>query len=139
MMTVIQYKDAMKSKASENTVQTWVCSYLRKKYPDVNFRTDKDGQFARGATLKYKAEHKGRKGFPDIVIAEKNKSYNGLIIELKKGTEKVFKRDGTLRKDDHLADQAFWLEWFRSLGCKAEFAIGYDEAIKLIDEYLQNR
>lgn len=74
----------------------------------------------------------------------------GLYLELKKeGTKlirdkdarKILKGETKLRKrgdwwDLHTEEQALTLEKLRERGYCAEFAIGFDEAKKIIDEYL---
>lgn len=129
----------MRSYEKEADLQTRICNYLRMNYPFAEFRTDKDGQFAVKSQLYHKRLHAGKKGFPDIIITEPNKEYKGLIIELKKEGVKITKKDGTLRSNSHLYDQAYWLEWFRTLGCFSTFSIGYDQTVNIIDNYFKNR
>lgn len=121
----------------ERLVQNALIKYICVAYPKAVFRTDKDGQFAKGAALWDKAKQKGKKGFPDLIIANRTDKYNGLVIELKREGETVWKKDGTLRKDAHLEDQSWWLEWFRQMGCYACFAIGFDEAKTIVDNYFK--
>jgi hypothetical protein len=123
----------------ERIVQNQLCKYLDIRYPDVPYRTDKDGQFAKGGALWDKARQKGKKGFPDLIIPHRVGQYPGLVIELKRDGESVFKKNGDLRKDDHLADQAWWLEWFKGMGCYSSFAIGFDEGKEIIDKYLSGK
>lgn len=75
---------------------------------------------------------------------------SGLYLELKKdGTKlirdkdarKVLKGEFKLRKkgdwwDLHTEEQALMLEQLRQRGYCAEFAVGFDEAKRIIDEYL---
>ena len=63
----------------------------------------------------------------------------GLFIELKKNGEKIYKKDGELVADEHIREQAAVLEKLRGLGYVAEFAVGLDEAKKIIEEYLGER
>lgn len=70
----------------------------------------------------------------------------GLFLELKKDGETLYpgprakKRfksiDGKEYKNEHLMEQADVLFKLRKAGYAAEFAIGFDEAIRIIDEYL---
>lgn len=76
--------------------------------------------------------------------------WHGLMIEVKKdGTKlkrdkdckKILKGDTKIRKagdwwDKHIEEQAETLEQLRKDGYKAEFAVGFEEAKKIIDEYL---
>jgi len=71
---------------------------------------------------------------------------HGLFLELKKDGETLYpgprakKRfksiDGKEYKNEHLMEQADVLFKLRKAGYAAEFAIGFDEAIRIIDEYL---
>ena len=74
----------------------------------------------------------------------------GLYLELKKdGTKLIRDKDARkFLKDDykwrkkgdwwdlHIEEQANMLEKLRERGYCAEFAVGYDEAVKIIDKYL---
>lgn len=70
----------------------------------------------------------------------------GLYLELKKEGEKLYpglraknrfkSKDGKEYKNEHLMEQADCLYDLRQRGYCAEFAIGFDEAKKIIDEYL---
>lgn len=72
--------------------------------------------------------------------------YCGLYLELKKEGEKLYpgpraknrfkSKDGKEYKTEHLMEQADCLYDLRQRGYCAEFAIGFDEAKKIIDEYL---
>lgn len=59
----------------------------------------------------------------------------GLFIELKKDGTHLKKKNGDWATE-HIAEQAKTLEDLRARGYCAEFAVGFDEAKKLIDEYL---
>lgn len=126
-----------KKEMSETQMTNAICKYLQLKYPKVEYRTDKDGNNASKTALWAKSAQKGKKGFPDLIIKQKNRKYNGLVIELKKEGVRVFKKDGSLRSDPHLQEQQEWLDWFSTLGCVATFAIGFDDAIQAIDCYLE--
>lgn len=72
--------------------------------------------------------------------------YGGLYLELKKEGEKIYpgpkaqkrylSKDGKEYKTEHLMEQADCLYELRQRGYCAEFAIGFDKAKKIIDEYL---
>ena len=133
----------------EETLHLRVCDYLRKNYPDVLFRTD----FSSGMKMspwqaaKHKKFQKSR-AWPDLFIAESgvvkfkegnlivNLRKNGMFLELKADSVKLYKKDGTLRKNKHIEEQAEMLEKLRNGNYYAEFAIGYKDAIEQIHEYL---
>jgi hypothetical protein len=62
--------------------------------------------------------------------------YNGLYLELKAEGNSPFKKDGTLKKDQHLEEQMAILEKMRRRGYRADFATGFEEAKQIIDDYL---
>lgn len=59
----------------------------------------------------------------------------GLYLELKKDGTRLKKKNGEWATN-HLAEQAELLEELRLCGYCAEFAVGFDEAKRIIDEYL---
>ena len=133
----------------EEILHLKVCDYLRKNYPDVLFRTD----FSSGMKMspwqaaKHKKFQKSR-AWPDLFIAESgvvkfkegplivNLRKNGMFLELKADGVKLYKKDGTFRKNKHIEEQAEMLEKLRNGNYYAEFAIGYKDAIEQIHEYL---
>lgn len=67
-----------------------------------------------------------RVGFPDLLIFEPRGKFHGLAIELKR------------RKGGRVSDaQSKCLEELSERGYRAEVAKGFDEAKKIIDEYLK--
>jgi len=128
----------------EKTLHRQVCEYLKIAYPNVLFNTDLSGAF-RLTIGQAKALKKLRsnKGWPDIQICEPRNGYHSLFIELKaEGTDLLKKRmvDASgyrMWASDHIKEQHEMIERLNELGYKAEFAIGWDEAKKLIDNYLK--
>lgn len=131
---------------SEAELQKQVATYIRMQYPDVVFHSD----FGSGVKLSYKQavmqkiQNGGRRAWPDMFIAEPmprcvdgswNHEYNGLFIELKKEGTRLKKKNGEWASE-HIAEQYDVLDRLRFRGYKAEFAVGWDEAISLIDDYL---
>ena len=134
---------------SEADLQVQVADYLRLQYPSVMFHSDYGSgiKLTMGQAIKQKRQNGGRRAWPDMFIAEPKKevvalineytqSY-GLFIELKRPGTRIFKKDGTLVADEHIREQFDVLEQLRKRGYVAEFACGFDEAKKLIDEYLR--
>ena len=130
----------------EEGLQKQVCQYLRLQYPNVIFRSD----FASGLKLsQYQAtQHKrlqSSRSWPDLFIYQPmqhgEKFYCGLALELKKdGTAIILKigpRKGRLSENPHIQEQALMLKQLNRLGYYANFAVGFDEAIKIIDWYMK--
>lgn len=121
----------------EFDLQVAVCNYINLQYPNVDFMSD------TVANLKLTKQQAGRnkkiqkKGFhcPDLLIFEPKGGYCGLFIELK--AKNIYKKDGALYKNDHLDNQQNTINRLKSKGYFACFSIGFDETIKLIDEYMR--
>ena len=123
------FPSGRKPVTTEWHVQKNVCHYLRANYPQLRFYSSLDGfnlgdQRSLLSSIQWINEDTGEMGgFPDLLIFGKRI----LAIELK--------RPGVVvGKDKHTIKQQGWLEHIRQAGIRAEFAIGYDEAIKLINE-----
>jgi len=126
-----------------------VCSYLRLQYPRVIFRSD----YASGLHLTpnqartHKALQSGR-AWPDLFIYEprtvKTKDgerfYCGMALEIKKeGTVIIVtqgERKGRITSDPHIQEQFMMLKALSGKGYYTNFAVGFDEAQKIIDWYM---
>ena len=127
----------------EEKIQLQVCDYLRNTYPDLIWFCD----LASGLKLPIWIAAKNKqirssRGLPDLFIAKPMSDkfidkvgYNGLFIELKKDGIRL--KNGSLPTNEHHAGQEAILVKLRALGYRAEFSCGYEEAVKLIDEYLK--
>ncbi|MDQ3048395.1 MAG: hypothetical protein M3R27_12670, partial [Bacteroidota bacterium] len=102
----------------------------------VMFNTDMSGvRLSVGMAVKAKSL-RSHNGFPDLFIIERRGEYSGLFIELKKTGEKLLMRDGITPKSDHIAEQFVVKHELKQRGYACEFAIGFEEAQKLINDYL---
>lgn len=126
----------------EHQLYVKIAEHLQKNHPDVVYRFDiaADLKLTQGQAKKFKKLHPKR-GYPDLFIAASRWSnqyeqYFGLYLELKAEGNSPFKKDGTLKKDQHLEEQNEYLQILRRKGYKAEFATGLGEAIRIIDDYL---
>lgn len=133
---------------TEADLQIQVADYLRLQYPDVVFHSD----FGSGIKLsmrqaaRQKRMNGGWRAFPDMFIAkpilgfdkDKQPFYkHGLFIELKREGTRILKRDGSYVADKHIREQAQMLEHLCRLGYVACFAVGFDQAKQIIDNYLK--
>ena len=136
----------LKKKQKEENIQIAICEYLRLQFPKVIFTCD----LASGMKLPIWIAAKNKKmrssrGLPDLFIAKVNQYtysgnpepfvYSGLFIELKRESSRL--KNGGIAKSEHHDEQEAILERLRREGYKAEFACGFDEAKKIIDDYLQ--
>lgn len=153
---------------NEAALQEQVAHYLVIQYPDVMFHSDfGSGTKLTPAQAKRQKRQNGyRKGWPDLEIAEPRclrcmfchngitipsvrpnfnpeecdgiNTYHGLYLELKKDGTRLKKKNGDWATE-HIAEQAEVLEKLRQRGYCAEFAVGFDEAKRIINEYLGGR
>ena len=127
----------------ESDLQIAVADYLRLKYPNVMFHSDFGSgiKMTKGQAIKQKRQNGGRRGWPDMFIA--NRRYDlencverhGLFLELKKDATRLHKKDGSWATD-HIAEQAETLQALQDRGYEAYFAVGFENAKRIIDDYL---
>jgi hypothetical protein len=127
-------------KGKEDILQLAVVNYLKIKYPKVRFLAN----YLSGAKLPFylatRAKKLGQagKGTPDLFIFFNNGKYALLAIELKAEGKTPFKKDGMLKSDEHLQKQYDYISYLNNCGYYATFACGLDEAITVIDKYMNN-
>lgn len=148
----------------EESIYLQVANYMRHQYPAIIFRFDYGAglKLTMGQAVKQKKMQSGR-AYPDLFIAKPKTDrkecgegtvcfthYHGLFLELKregvklkrdKDAKKVLQGELKLRKagdwfDQHTEEQADMLLQLRMLGYEAQFAVGFDDAKRIIDKYL---
>lgn len=126
---------------TELELQAQVADYLRLQYPNVLFHSDFGSgiKLTMGQAAKQKRLQGGRRAWPDMFIAFVrsigDRYYHGLFIELKRDGTRLKKKNGDWATA-HIKEQNDVLFELRVRGYKAEFAVGFDAAKKIIDEYL---
>lgn len=124
-------------KQPEYELQKAICYYLETQYKDVLFLSDTVASIK--LTFPQQARNKKiqKNGFacPDLLILEPRNGYNGLFIELK--IEPPFKKDGTLKKSDHLERQQRTIDQLKKKGYLSCFSWGFENTKKIIDNYLK--
>jgi len=121
---------------TEKQIHSQVCKYLDLQYPKVIYTSDSSGaRVSIGMAKALKAIRcKGYK-IPDLIIMHPNKSYNGLIIEIKKDLSQIITKSGTFKKDQHVQEQLKSLAELKRLGYAAIFGCGFEHCKSVIDEY----
>lgn len=122
---------------NESELQVQVAQYIRLQYPKVLFHSDYGSgiKLTKGQAIKQKRQNGGLRGWPDMFIAEPRNGMHGLFIELKKSGTRLKKKDGSWASS-HLEEQNVMLNELGKRGYAAYFAVGYDEAKDIIDDYL---
>jgi hypothetical protein len=123
----------------EYHLQRQVCAYIRNAYPSAMFMSDTIGSVHLNPKQANRNSAIQKKGFktPDIIIFKPNAHYNALFIELKSKTP--FKLNGELKKDEHLLAQGQSIAQLNALGYLAVFCWSFDQARKVIDNYMNNK
>lgn len=124
---------------SEKIEHKQVVSYIKAQYPNVIFRTD----YSAGIKLRIgqavaHQQLQSCKGFPDLTIFHANNKYHALLIELKRTGEKLYKKDGVTFKSEHLEQQNKVHKELLKSNYYATFAIGFEQAKQIIDNYFKN-
>lgn len=130
----------------EEGIQLALTRYIRVQYPDVIFRSDAGGiKLTAGQARKMAALNGNMRGYPDLFIAKPKLTQSkdglpvfkhGLFLELKKDGTRILKKDGSYVADEHIMEQAKMLEKLERLGYQAQFAVGFEQAKQIIDEYI---
>lgn len=122
----------------EENLSKAVSRYLRIQYPDVVFTCDASGvRLTMGQATSLKAQRSIHK-IPDMIILKPNSEYHGLILELKSTDSSPYLKDGSLSTVNHIQEQNKTLNILLNLGYYAVFAVGFDHAKKIIDDYFDN-
>lgn len=87
-----------------------------------------------GQASRVKRLQGGKRAWPDLMIAEPRKGCHGLFIELK--AKNIYLKDGSLSQTKHIIEQFKLLNQLSERGYMAVFAVGFDAAKKIIDDYL---
>lgn len=123
---------------NEKTVRKMVAEFLQLQYPGVIYRFDlaADLKLTVGQASQHKRLHPMR-GFPDLFIFAPVGNFCGLAIELKKEGARIKKRNGDWASE-HLREQAEVLDRLNELGYFATFAVGFEDAMDIINDYLDS-
>ena len=111
----------------EYQLQKAVCKYL--DLQNVLYCGSMGGQYQVHYSQRIKAKKSGyKRGFPDLFLYESSPcgNYHGLAIELKVGYNKATK------------EQLYWQKELIKRGYKAEICTGIDEALEVINNYLND-
>ena len=127
----------VKRQNKEEILQIAVSNYLKVQYPNVVFTSESSGlRLPMGLAVKAKRQRSKHK-LPDMIILKSNSFYCGLILELKKDENEIYKKDGSYRKTEHVQEQLKTLNILKEQRYLALFACGFDECKKIIDKYMK--
>jgi hypothetical protein len=116
-----------------------ICDYIKMAYPKVIFISEASGvRVSQGLAKKLK-RMRSNDTHLDLYILEPRGGYHGLILELKAAEIKQKKNPELFLKSEHVNDQRKTIEKLNKKGYLASFAVKFDEAKKLVDNYLNGK
>lgn len=120
----------------EYDLQCTIADYLRRRHPSVLFNSDIKGsvKLTMPQAARMKKLYCNDFAVPDLMIFEPRKGQAGLCLEIK--TASPFKKDGTLKKSEHLERQQMALARLIERGYAAHFVWDVNQAFQIIEEYL---
>ncbi len=131
----------------EYNLQVALCRYLTVAYPHVRFiSTGTSLKLTQAQASRNKAIQDSKFKAPDLFIIHPKvwydefhlpQYYHGLWLELK--IECPYKKDGHIKKNDHLIEQEKSLIELKLKGYWAEFAWTFESAKLIIDNYLTTK
>lgn len=130
-------KIAIMNKAEKHLHQQ-VCSYLNLQYPDVIYLSDPSGlKVSIGVAVELKKKRCKKYKIPDLIILKPARGKCGLVLEIKVSVNDVFKKNMTLKNNEHVREQHKSIKELNRLGYAAYFGCGFEHCKRLIDEYLK--
>jgi hypothetical protein len=134
-------KKSKPRRKGEQKLQTRISDYINAKYNLQDVKVIFFCDVAAGLWLPpYMASLVARwrscKSLPDLYILKASGEYHGLMLELKTEDAEIYKKDGSLKKNDHLESQDAIHKQLTSEGYCIGFTVGYTHATKVVDWYL---
>lgn len=112
--------------AEQQALFRWA-AYSQARYPELRwmFHIPNEGKrsMIRGAQMRMEGM---KKGVPDVCLPVARGGYGALFIEMKRT------RGGRLTQE-----QAQWAEGLREMGNRVERCNGWEEAVRVIEDYLK--
>jgi len=119
---------------TEKILHKTICKYIKLQYPKVIFITDGSGLRVSIGEAKRLKQLRSSNGIPDIIIFKPSEYYHGLFLEVK--TKRPYKKDGDLFSNEHLQEQSNMINRLMGLGYYAKFVWSFNQATKIIDDYM---
>ena len=122
---------------TEKQIHKQITDFMKIQYPKLIFNTDSSGiKLSIGQATQMK-KLRSSNGFPDITIYEPNKYFNGLFLEVKKETP--YKKNGTLKKNEHLQEQFEMHQELIKRGYFVLFVWTLKQAQNILKDYLNDK
>ena len=122
----------------EEVIHNSLLDFIRKKYPNVIFRSDGAGLNLTIGLAKKFSQQQSQRAYPDVFIAHPTGDYSGLMIEIKKDSGEVLTKKLGIRNTKHIQEQHAVLKQLNDRGYYAMFGCGIDECMMIVDAYMEN-
>lgn len=125
-----------RKKNPEYEIQAAYVAEMAARFPNLMVFSDTAAHIAKTLFQQIRANKlsTGVK-WPDVFVAQPSGKYHGLYLEFK--AESPFKQDGTLKKNDHVAEQAKCLTMLKDRGYFACFVWSVQDAMEITENYLR--
>ena len=118
----------------EESLHKQICNYIKLQYPKVIFNTDLSGiKLTIGQAVKLKSLRSSR-AFPDLFVYEPRGCFKGFFAEIKR--DNPYKKDGKLKANDHLKEQAEMIFKLLERGYYGGFYWDFEQFKKSFDLYI---
>jgi len=107
------------------------------QHRDVIFNSDMSGVRLHLGLQAKMSRLRSHRGMPDLMIYEKRGNFGALFLELKPDGTRILRKDKQLTANVHIREQAEILMKLTLKGYCANFAVGIDEAMAVINWYLE--
>lgn len=118
----------------EEQLHKQICEYIKLQYPKEIFNTDASGLRLSIGMAKKMKHLRSCRGIPDIVLYYSKNGYQSLFLEVKKETP--FKKNGDLKKSEHLHEQRDVMQRLTAKGFRCSFVWTFKQAKELIDKHI---
>src|SRR5690349_9993976 len=117
-----------------------IARYVKSNYPGVTIHFDLSGVNNPSTVTRALYSRLNGRAFPDLIIFANRTFPDGslsgaLALELKREGTRIKKKNGRWA-NEHVEEQAAMLEQLAAAGYVAQFAVGFDAAVEIIDSYL---
>ena len=120
----------------QKIVVNYFFRFIAQKHPTAVLIVNPFSEMKMTVQQRSKAHSQGwRSGQPDIVIVCKKGDHSGLALELKTLKSNPFKKNGELRKSEHLTNQQNELERYRDNQFISSFSVGLIDTLDRLDDY----
>lgn len=124
--------------ATEKIIHQQICTYINLQYPNVIYTSDASGmRLTIGLRMEAKAKRCNNYVIPDLIILHPAGGFHGLMLEIKRTRNDLYKKGGGYLKSEHIEAQTKAIEQLNKLGYHSGFACGFEEAKTVIDAYLK--